>query len=903
MLVWPDTLFRTSGVGAAGSIPFSRGHWLLASVHASLNSQLARLNRADIIASHCPPRHCVVRDRNMTPTKPQSPSYRFPEWELRPVERALIVRGAPVSIGSRAFDVLVALAEKPGQIVSKSELLDAAWRGLVVEENNISVQIATLRKVLGPQAIATAPGLGYRLSVSAEEPQGRPVPARESLVRGVPGAETARIPSAPDLIARDDAVRAICDLIAGHRVVSVVGTGGVGKTSVVRAVLAEIAPADGEIYWVDLAALGDRSQFVPVLARVLGIDLDSLSDPREDLLSALAGRRALITLDSCEYVLDEVSAFVRGALESAPAVHWLTTSCEPLHLSSEVVYRLEPLEVPEPEIGLQRALHYGAIALLCRRTAATDRRFTLDDRNLASVIELCRQLDGLPLAIEMAASRVATLGLWAVLQQLGQRLRLLAGPREAPARHHTLRSTLDWSYALLSPGEQRAFRRLAPFHGGFNLTMALQIMAATESGSVLPDDVQGLEMLSALVDKSLVHAGAETSRRFFLFESAREYAWSRLEDEGEADLLRRRHAEVVEAWFANAQSDLDSLRDEVWADRYVPERPNVRAALVFACKVGEPNLLARLVAEFARIDSFVRGPAEVVHLNVPIDVLEKAARPLRAAACLEFSWAHFLDGDRRVGTALALRALDDFKHLNDVAGTYRALAQLCRLYESRPGGSDDARRVSKSLLQLDVSNVPLRTRLFCEVAGGLHYGGDQSLERLHHLEGMAVASGFHSLAAVCRVHIIDRLLIERRFEDAVTTAQDYTDAGESRPRAKGTILTNRVLGLVQLNRSAEARESAYDALRLLPSGTYLVVGAFALAAAREGRFTDAALMSGYCAQVRRHRDERPDPAEAVAIEETFARLHTALSNKRLEELLTAGAALVAADALAIALRG
>ena len=829
----------------------------------------------------------------MSGTNAPIQSARFREWELRPLERVLLVRGEVAAIGSRAFDVLSTLVARQGHVVTKTELLDAAWPGLVVEENNVSVQIAALRKVLGARAIATVAGIGYRLAAA---PEGDPPCAEPARPLAPLPAERALVE--PVLLGRDADIETLVEQAGTSPLLTITGTGGVGKTSLARAVLARRATRHhDDVHWVDLAPLRDGALLVPLLAGQLGVELVGAANARDDLVSALAQMRALIALDNCEHLIEEVTRFVRQVQPNAPGIRWLATSQEPLHMAAEVVYRLAPLDVPAADASLADAVRCGALALLCQRAAAADRHFRLDEGNLPAAIELCRQLDGLPLAIEMAAARVAILGLQAVHAQLGQKLRLRADPRESPPRHHTLRSTFDWSHGLLSDDERAVFRRLEPFLGGFTVPMAQQVAADTDS----LDEGRVLEAFGALVDKSLVHRSTDAPDRFFLFESARSYAAEQLAAAGETPALHKRHAEVVSHFVANAASDFARLRDEQWGATYVSERHNVRAALAWACEAAEPDTLARLVAALALIDSFVQSQAEIVQCEIPMPVLERAAPALRAVAWLEFSWAHYTDGSREIGTELALRALNDFRSLGDKAGEYRALAQLARLYESRPSTLDDAKRAWEELQRIDGRGVPLRSRLTCEIAAGLQHGGTRSVTRLQELEHMARRSGFGALAAVCRARITDELLIERRFDEVVAAAQRCLDAGEFRPRVRGLMLLNQALALVQLGREREARDAARAALRALPSSSYVVAATFALAAARDGRLSEAALMTGYAERARSERDERPDPAEADAIAETTALLREGLGAERLDELSRIGADLSAADLLDLAL--
>ncbi|NRF71535.1 winged helix-turn-helix domain-containing protein [Aquincola sp. S2] len=825
---------------------------------------------------------------------------RFMEWELNVLERVLLVRGQPTPIGSRAFDVLVALANRHGQVVSKGQLLDAAWPGLVVEENNVSVQIATLRKILGAHAIATVASLGYRLTAAKADdsppdaaPAASATGSRVHVVRQVVPIK---------LVGRDTAVKELVQVAASAQLVSIVGTGGVGKTSLAKAILAQqgdTAPED--VYWVDLGPLREPAQVIPLVAKTLGVELDNTSLAQSDLVAAMSQIRALIVIDNCEHLIERVAELIQCALESASGVHWLVTSQAPLRVAGEMVYRVEPLEVPPPHVSPTRALQYGSIALLQQRAAAANHHFDLRSEDMSAAIDICRKLDGLPLAIEMVASRIATLGLAEVHRQLANCLQLLSGPRGGPARHHTLRSTFDWSYGLLSLVDQKVFRRLEPFVGGFTLQMALRLVHRIGDEDHALDEPQTMESLSALVDKSLVHHCADPSHRFTLLDSAREYARQRLDEAGESEAARRKHAHVVAGWFTNAQTDLERMRDGEWAQIYLNERHNVRSALAWASQSGDPDLVARLVAALGQIDCFGQLQAEIAQTSIPLELLCSAEPALRAAACVELSWAHYVDGSRETGTQLAQQALNDFRSTGNLAGEFRALALLVRLFESRPGMRDKAHEAWELMRQIEDRQLPLRTRLTCIVAAGFQYERSRTIGRLREIETIAERAGFDALAAVCRVQITDELLIERHFEEAVEAAQHFVDDGNLRPRVRALILCNQALALVQLGRCQAAYAPARAALRALPSLAYLAADIFALAAAREGRHVDAALISGFGSEVRHERDEEPDPAEAAVINETTARLEQAMSAEKLRELRRIGATMSINDAMAIAI--
>jgi predicted ATPase len=574
------------------------------------------------------------------------------------------------------------------------------------------------------------------------------------------------------------------------------------------------------------------------------------------------------------------------------------------------VYRLDPLAVPPDDVTVPEAMAYGAIALLCQRAAAADRWFRLEPAQLPGAIDLCRQLDGLPLAIEMAAARVATMGLDGVRRQLGARLRLLSGPRESLARHQTLRAAFDWSYDLLTPREQAVFRRLEPFSGGFTVEFAQQVVVAEagrhddegECDAAGLDEWTALDALDALIDKSLVHrTPAPASRdRLYLFESARDYARQRLEEAGEIERVRDRHVHVYADWYEAARADLATMTDREWRERHVPERHNLAAALARACRLGAADDLALVAAGLALTDSILCRPAEVLQAGVPMERLQQARPAARAAACLELAWAHYADGSRELGTALARQAHEEYVGLADGTGAYRALGQLCRLYESRPGWQGAAEAAWHALQQLDASSVPLRTRLFCQIQAGLRYRAGERVRTLEQLERMAHGGGFEASAGVARVLLTDEWLMTGDHEAVVAAASRFAPALEPFPRLLAVLLQNVVLALVRLGRAEEALVPASASLRALPSGAHVLVASFALAAALDGRFEDAALLDGTATRARLLRDEEADPAEARAIADTQRLVAVALAAPRLDELRGLGAALSPLEALNLA---
>ena len=303
-------------------------------------------------------------------------------------------------------------------------------------------------------------------------------------------------------------------------------------------------------------------------------------------------------------------------------------------------------------------------------------------------------------------------------------------------------------------------------------------------------------------------------------------------------------------------------------------------ALPWACSADDPDLLATLVAAMARLDSFVHAKAEIVRFALPMDLLERATVPLRGRAYLELGWAHFLDGNRELGTDLCLRALADFRSAGDVEGVYSALTRLIRLYIGRPGMEAMAREIWAQLKKIDESCVSPRERLSCQSTVALLFEGGRTVERLQELNRIAQRSGLDALGAVCRLNITDELLLQDRFEEVVMTTDEMLEAGEPMHRVRAIMHHNRAHALVRLGRIEEARQAEQIMLRALPGYAHLVLDLFSMVALQQGRHEDAALMTGSSTRMKRERDLDQDASEAPLIMETRERLEEELGPER-----------------------
>lgn len=551
----------------------------------------------------------------------------FGRFELRPREQRLLNAGEPVVLGGRAYDLLVALVRRPGELLTRQELLEQVWPGRVVEENNLSVQVNTLRKLLGAECLATVPGRGYRFTARVWTPgesaaaQGPAVPAPVSITMPVSPAPVAaplrtHLPwHQPLLIGRSDDLAALGTLVDQHRLVTIVGAGGMGKTRLAQALLQLRAGSYAQgVCWVALDTVSDPLALPGALATALGVR-PAPGDAGAALVQAVAGLQLLVALDNAEHLLEPVAQLAKLLLDTSPGLRLVVTSQAPLKLAAERVLRLGPLALPQGVLPAREAQAFGAVALFAERATAADHRFVLTDTMVPAVTQLCRRLDGLALAIELAAARAPALGVDTLLGALDDRLRLLTSTRDrhAPLRQQTLRAALQWSHALLSPREQRVFRRLAVCPAGASLAL-VQKVAADAPGSGGDDEVDTwavIDALDELVQRSLVEleldeegpaenlAASGDGARYRLLESPRALAREHLHQAGEADAVRGRHARAVRAaWDADeAAMRAGTLGVETWRRSGERELDHARDALAWARAArGESDLALALAS-------------------------------------------------------------------------------------------------------------------------------------------------------------------------------------------------------------------------------------------------------------------------------------------------------------------
>src|SRR5882762_3748484 len=474
---------------------------------------------------------------------------RFGPFELSIGERVLRRDGQVLPLGDRALDILTYLADRPGEVIAKQELIDRVWSDVTVEEGSLRVHVAAIRKALGDgqfgnRYIANIKGRGYSFV-------GTVVPlAGSTEIRNDKFRHQGRLPLRPlMMIGRETVVGEVSDKLRDERFVTLLGPGGIGKTTIALAVgRAAAEEFGGNVYFADLESLTDSRHVAGAVATSLGLALKS-KDPGLELVDLVRSRKLLIILDSCEHVIETVALLAEQLYQETEQVYLLTTSRELLKVEGEHCCRVPPLDFP-PDGSAQTAnavLRYPAVQLFVRRVAARAGSVVLTDDEAPFVAEICRKLDGMPLAIELAAGQVAALGLKNTVSRLVSRLELLRLSHwTAVPRHRSLKATLDWSYDLLSDAERIVFRRIAPFVGHFTPEGARHVAGELGVGTG-----EIFDAIAGLVEKSLIATRVdETQAQYRLLDTTRAYALEKLEEHAELDVVLRRHAEYVAGYLA-----------------------------------------------------------------------------------------------------------------------------------------------------------------------------------------------------------------------------------------------------------------------------------------------------------------------------------------------------------------
>lgn len=838
--------------------------------------------------------------------------YRFAEFELLGTERRLLVDGHDAPLGGRGFDLLVALIERRDRTVGKDELIDVVWPGLVVEGNNLQVQISTLRKVLGPRAISTIPGRGYKLALevfdltsgqcgpdyaASRAPMAKPHPPTVGHAR----PQRGNLPDVlPELIGRAGDIASLLAAIGAHRLVSVVGAAGVGKTRLAQATAHALRREFEDGVWiVELAPVADPARMPAAVAQALGVALPGSRGAQDEVIDALRNRAVLLVLDNCEHLLDAVSAFAQALRHRAPEARLLITSQELLRIADEHLYHAATLSVPSTP-DLMAARVSGAVALLVNRVQALQPAFALTEKNCADVVDICRRLDGLPLAIELAAARVPLLGTAGVRERLDERFRMLTGGvRTAMRRHQTLREALDWSHSLLDDNERAVFRRAGVFAGSFTMRLAQQVL-----GDEHLDAWEVLEHLGALVDKSLVIAELSEPPRYRLLETTRAYALEKLRDCGETDATRERHAQAILAIFEAGLRQQWVVPRSMLVDAHFPDLDNLRAALEWGAHTSAELHIALAGASVWMWNGTGQRVEALRICERAMQRIDEGAPPALEARLLS-EWC-VLPSSPPVPAerAAAERAVALFRQLGDRRNAYIALERL-QINAHRCGDAALCERVSLEMAELHDANWPRASKWHLLRARAVYLSISQQTEaaQLAFEECLQLARAVRESrhVSVSLSSLIDIASETGHFGDAVALSRELvsiTRADRFTSRL-AVALCELSDALANLDRIDEALAAAREAAALhSQQGTPLWIWliSFAQIALKQGRVSDAALALGRAeakyGNIENNRRDRDDMR---------ALLGQSLSSDELQALLTEGAVLTDEEAARIAL--
>jgi predicted ATPase/class 3 adenylate cyclase len=691
----------------------------------------------------------------------------------------------------------------------------------------------------------------------------------------------------PPLVGREADLAALDHLLVQHRHVTVLGAGGIGKTSLALAAThaRHQAQHDGAA-WVDLSSISEPRFLCAVVAQALRLPVAGGADPLPALVAGLKPLDVLLVLDNAEHLIEEVARLADAVTAGAPSVHLLVTSQVALKVEHERVFRLGALAIPEAGTSADAAKDYGAIALFVDRAQAVDRRFQLTDANVDTVIELCRQLDGLALAIRLAAGRLPLLGLQGLKQRLGERLKLLVGTgRSAPTRQQTLRAALDWSYSLLSTEEQRTFRQLGVFAGacGFNLELA-QAMAEP----VGQDEWSVIEHVSTLLERSLVVDDGADPPRYRLLESAREYALRQLAERHELDAAEKRFAGAMNSVMERFDEARWTTPDMPLLSAFARELDNVRLAIAWSLE-HDPRLATALVGASSSFYVLLRLTHEHKRYAQVLEPLVLSSDAVDVVTARY--WLGQAVAETQVGFPSARageRAASLFRALGDQRGI---AASLCCLGFAQVYSLAQWAATRAEMDSLAPEAWPARTEVWRFMAeAAMHVAQERFDEALSAAEaGLVLARSkgmVNTLWGFTRHAIIAELALGR-VDDALRRSREEI-AAECRWRGHAVELTlgNYAAVLTRQGRCAEARSALAEFFETSRRTGWQFLGQFGNAfvelAVHEQRYSPAASLLGYAREAWGRQDIPRQCAELLA------ELQTVLDAETLERGLARG---------------
>jgi predicted ATPase/DNA-binding winged helix-turn-helix (wHTH) protein len=833
--------------------------------------------------------------------------YSIGPFRLDLASQALTRLGVPEALGPRALAVLATIISRAPLPVPKATIIREAWPGLVVEENNLTVQIAAIRRTLaqvpgGDRWVETIARRGYRFVGPV-----MPLPASATPGEKSPGNVPLALTS---FVGRERELVELKSLLSKNRLLSLVGAGGIGKTRLAMQLGAEVPDAYGDGVWfADLVPVSDAALLASAVAQALSVPHASGGALVQAVAQHCRGRRLLLILDNCEHMLDAAATFVDSLLRSAADLTVIATSREPLCVEGEQVYRLSPLSLPNAAAELAELRRSESVLLFVDRAQHQMADFALTAERAPAVADLCRRLDGIPLALELAAARLGALSVEEISSRLHDRFALLVeGSRTPDYRHRTLKATFDWSHDLLSEAERKVLRRIAIFAGGFTIDGAAAVAA---DSAVNGDAIAAI--VSHLVSHYLFFADtSEGLTRLGFLDTMRAYSLEMLERAHESEAMRCLHAAYVRDRFEQAASEFLVISDAEWRARYVPDIANVRAALDWSLgSGGDPSLavtlagasaplwtkvslygegLERLTAAVARMPESA-AMADQARLWLWFGLLVRHADPPQSLAAYERAVALYRKcaRPRDLGVSLARLA--------------HALVNLGRLGQA-------ATALAEALPLLEADDNPKALGIFSGAAGYLAFMRGDATDALKHFE--RASARFRE--AQDEPNVVETLIniadIRWQLGDlrgAESSLRDFI-AMRSRPFVRRSRLANAFALLVGVlsdqGAFSDALEAARESVRLMEqdagNDAWNVMDYFALRAAYAGNLANAARITGYADACFLAKQASREPNEARTRASLQALLCERLAPSELENLLHEGARLSEREACRLA---